>query len=84
MTTPEPFTNEEIVELLEKAFLPTRCKAILEDYGRLVEFKLLDQNDKVTLTVKGTKVDSLRDVKSIDELCSAVLARLRAKSIKPI
>ena len=79
MTAPELLTNREIVNLLEKAFLPIRCEATLVDYENRVDLKLLDRNGNVTLTAKGTTTDSLREMGSINELCDGVLVRIRAK-----
>lgn len=84
MTTPEPLTSQEIIDLLKQAFQPIRCEATLVDYEKFVDFKLFDQAGKVTLTVKGTKTDSLRDENYLRELCDGVIARLRIKSFNQL
>lgn len=56
--TKKYLTNEKIIEITESSFTPLRCKARLTDYDNNLQFKVLDEHNKIIVETNEMDVNS--------------------------
>lgn len=71
-----------IIKILETGFLPLRCVAEMWDYGKRIQIKIFDLDDKPTLSYPDQIFSSIQTLESCRGFISMTRGVLRNKGFK--
>jgi len=71
--------NEQIKEVVERAFLPLRCVAEIWDYDFKLRFKVFDDDGKGLVKMPNIVLDDVRDQSCLEDILRQVRSRIEKK-----